>query len=163
MFWIIILNKAVAIWKNVLDKGSQGLPQNGNEQWGIHFAFKDRQSRPATTTDTCPDMHLHRMLELGLIVWFASSLLAACAPVSFHLHRKDNVLKSIVLILFGLRKSLLLIHFPNHLAVFFPLAVHPKSFLHRRWIPPMHQIRQLASSVAIAPSLWFHHSSLSGL
>ena len=70
------------------------------------------------TTDTCPDVHLHRMLGLGFIVWLASSLVAACAPVSFHLHRKDNVLKSIVLILFGLHKSLLLIHFPNHLAVF---------------------------------------------
>ena len=117
MFWITILNKAVAIWKNVLDKGSQGLPQNGNELWGIHFAFKDGQSRPATTTDTCPDVHLHRMLGLGLIVWLASSLVAACAPVSFHLHSKDNVLKGIVVILFGLRQSLLLIQFPNHLSV----------------------------------------------
>ena len=106
MFWIIISNKAVAIWKNVLfDKESQGLPQNGNDQWGLHFAFKDGQLSPAMTTDTCPDMHLHKMLGLGFIAWLASSLVAACVPVSFHLHscliRKDNVLKGIVLILFG--------------------------------------------------------------
>ena len=117
MFWIIISNKAVAIWKNVLDKDSQGLPQNGNEQWGLHFAFKDGQLRPATTTDTCT---FTRCLGWGLYKF--SSQVAACVPVSFHLHicliRKDNVLKDIVLILFGPPQSLLLILFPNQLEVF---------------------------------------------
>ena len=51
--------KAVDIWKNVFDKWNQGMPQSGNKQWGIHFAFKDGQSRPATITDACPDVYLH--------------------------------------------------------------------------------------------------------
>ena len=62
------------------------------------------------------------MLRHGFIAWLASSLVAACAPVSFHLHscfiRKDNSLESSVLILFGPLQSLLLIYFLNHLAVF---------------------------------------------
>ena len=98
------------------------------------FCPQDGQSRPATITDACPDVHLHRMLKLGFIAWLTSSLVAACAPVSFNLHscliRKDNILKGSVLILFAPLQSLL-IYFPNYLAVFVPLAVHPKSFLHR--------------------------------
>ena len=68
-------------------------------KWGMNFAFKDEQSRPATTTDTCPDVHLHRMLGLGFIAWLSSSLVVACAPASFHLHSclicKGNILKGL--------------------------------------------------------------------
>ena len=82
MFGIVVLDKAVVIWKNVFDKWNQGLPQNGNEQWGIHFAFSDGQSRPATITDACPDVHLHR-LRLGFIAWLAFSFVAAWCACEF--------------------------------------------------------------------------------
>jgi len=76
MFCFIILNKVVVNWKNVLDKGSQGPPQNENEQWGTHYAFKDGQSRPAMTTDT------RRELSQGAWAWVYSVVcILACSSM----------------------------------------------------------------------------------
>lgn len=119
------------------------------------------QSRPATTADTCPDMHLHRILGLGFIAWLASLPVAACAPVSFYLHScKKRSQRYCLASLWS--TSVSSPYSLNHLTVF-------SSFGCRFQIisPPKygcHQCPQLPSSVAfVAPSMWFHHPSSSGL
>ena len=151
-----------SIWKKCLWEMESGTASKWN--WTVRHSFcpQDGQSRPATITDACPDVHLRRMLRLEFIAWLASSLVAAsiCTVVSSVKITFLKVVSWFSLPHFSLFlfTSLIIWQF-----LFLWLSI-PNHFSTEVWMTPMHRIPQPPSSVAfVAPALWFYHSSSSGL
>ena len=77
MFWVIFLDKTMAIWIYILNERKKWWSQNGCEQESIHFPLKNAQSRLSMLADARPNMDLEWVLQLWFVARFATFLATA--------------------------------------------------------------------------------------